>query len=424
MFKHNYNPLIITALTVAPIVFWYLAPAPIPRFSNPITTFANFGQMLGLAGTALFAINLILSARLKIFDKIFFGLNHMYAAHNHIGQLALIFLLAHPLFLIPKYAGGSLAQAFAFLMPSQNWNVNFGIFALATMILLIMLTLYLRPKYNIWKITHKFLGLAFFLASLHIYLIPSDVARYAPLRIYMLTLVALGLLAFFYHAILGRWLTKHYSYTVSSVKKINNTVVQINLKPIDKTIQFNPGQFAFISFVDKNISSESHPFSFASAPNDKEISVIAKRLGDYTAQLDLLSTGAKAKLEGPFGAFDFRTGRNRKQIWIAGGIGITPFLSMAESLAPTDDYQIDLYYCVKNKTEIIPIENKSQIKINFFCSDESGKINIDDIEKMSGGLTGKDFFICAPPAMIDSLRKELLNKKISGKLIHSEEFNF
>jgi|SRR3989339_441351 len=431
MSKHNYNPLIITALTVAPVVLWYLSPTPTPRFFDTTTTLANFGQIFGLAGAALFAINMILSARLKFFDKIFIGLNHMYVAHKHIGQLALIFLLVHPLLLIQKYAGGSAALAFAFLIPGQNWNNNWGIFALGIMILLIILTLYLRPKYNIWKITHKFMGLAFFFASLHIYLIPSDVARYLPLRIYMLTLAGLGLITFFYRAVLGRLLVKRRIYTVSSVKQLNQDVTQIDLKPDGKPILFNAGQFLFTHFIDKNISAEIHPFSFASANTDNGISIVAKNLGDYTNQLSKLSIGAKAKIEGPYGAFDFKISKYRKQIWIAGGIGITPFLSMVESLTPNNDYQIDLYYCVKNKSEAVGLEKittragilNQKLKIILFCSDDLGFIDSEKIAKMSGGISEREFFICAPPAMITALRKQLTQHGIDKKLIHSEEFN-
>jgi len=165
--KYKDGWLVFLGLSFLPILLWLMAPSPVPRFGDSTASLASIGQLLGLTGAAMFGLNLILSARLRIIEKHFFGLDRVYRKHNQLGQLAFVLLLFHPLFLIPKYAT-SLYQAALFLLPGANWPVNWGLAALTTMIFLIVLTLFVKLRYHIWKWTHKFLGLAFFLAGLHI----------------------------------------------------------------------------------------------------------------------------------------------------------------------------------------------------------------------------------------------------------------
>lgn len=434
MFKREYfSWFIVLMLCFAPVIFWFQAPTFIPRFSDLTTSMANIGQILGLIGSAMFAISLLLSARLHFLDKIFGGLDKVYYCHNQLSQLAFIMLLLHPLFLLPKYSGGTFSGAANFLWIGSYWPKNWGVISLYFLIVLIVLTLFLRPKYNIWKWTHKFMGLAFFLASLHVWLIPSDVARYMPLRVYMLSLAGIGLIAFVYRTLLGWLLIKKYKYKVINVLALNDSIYEINMEPIGGPMYFTPGQFIFIHFLGKNISEESHPFSVTSSPNENKLSIIVKNSGDYTSKISSILPGTIAKIEGPFGAFNFKKAKNKNQIWIAGGIGITPFMSMAKSIKKEDGYNIDLYYCVRNEGDAVYLgllENisaalSSTFKVFPFYSADGIRIDAEFIQKTSGRLSNNnDIFICATPNAIESLTEQFRAKGISKKLIHSEVFDF
>src|SRR6185436_3048157 len=81
------------------------------------------------------------------------------------------------------------------------------------------------------------------------------------------------------------------------------------------------------------ISNQFHPFSITSAPAERTLRITVKAIGDYTNALRrLLDEGAEAIVEGPFGSFSNAGLPQPRQIWAAGGIGVTPFLSMARSL--------------------------------------------------------------------------------------------
>ena len=421
---------VIVVVSLFPLVLWLLAPAAQPRFSTGGAILASFGQMFGLVGVVLFAINLLLSARLRFFEARMNGLNNVYTQHSLIGQIAFILLLFHPLLLISKYAT-SVREAASFLWLSNDWSINWGILALGCMIALIVLTLYLRPRYDIWKWTHKFLGGAFFLAALHIWLIPSDTSRYLPLKAYVLAFVALGLIAFVYRSVLGRFLIQKHRYRVTRVMHLNNEVTELQMEPENERLVYGPGQFVFLNFIDHTIGFESHPFSLTSSPNDKHISVSIKDLGDYTSKIHELAPGILAEVEGPFGRFSYEHLGRAAQTWIAGGIGITPFISMVRSLTPESGYTVDLFYCVKNKEEAVYLDMltaaaaalNNVLRIIPFFSDEQGRITADLIQKASGNVIEKDILICAPPPMIHALKDQFASIGANREHIYSEEFS-
>ncbi|MBU2566597.1 ferric reductase-like transmembrane domain-containing protein [Patescibacteria group bacterium] len=427
MKKAKYFDAWVIALVVSflPVIIWIFAPSFTPRLGDLNIVLKSVGQIVALIGVAMFAVNLILSARLKIFDDYFGGLNKLYEKHNLLGQIALILLLAHPLLLIPTYAS-SYAGAASFLLPSDDWEKTLGILALATMIGLIVITLYLRPKYNIWKWTHKFLGGAFFLGALHMFFIPSDVSRFLPLKIYMLVLSASAIVAFVYRSLLSNILIKKYKYKIITVKQLNKHATEIVMAPKNEILKFSAGQFVFVSFNDTAVSKESHPFSISSSSSDNNLAIIVKNLGDYTKQVAKLSIGSDVEIEGPFGSFSCDKAKNKKQIWIAGGIGITPFISMAASLPRNQGYDIHLFYSVKSADEAILPKGLTESDINIVLheTDKKGYAQVSILEQITDGFKDTDVFICAPPMMIAAFKKQLEAKGIDKSLIHSEEFDF
>jgi predicted ferric reductase len=113
------------------------------------------------------------------------------------------------------------------------------------------------------------------------------------------------------------------------------------------------GQFAFVTFDDKE---GAHPFTIASADHgDSTVSFQIKGLGDYTKRLaERLQPGQTVRVEGPYGRFDIaRRDPRARQIWIAGGIGVTPFLAWLESLQakPEGAPTADLHYCTRDQAK-------------------------------------------------------------------------
>jgi len=95
------------------------------------------------------------------------------------------------------------------------------------------------------------------------------------------------------------------------------------------------GQFVFVTF---DASEGAHPFTISSAwTGDGHMQFLIKDLGDYTKVLPAtLKVGDPVKIEGPYGRFNF-SGTRRRQIWVGGGIGVTPFVArLPNSGYPSD----------------------------------------------------------------------------------------
>ncbi len=445
--------MVTLVVCLIPIILW-LSMTPISvRFYDLSIGLSSVGKITGIIGIVLYALNLVYSTRLRFLENWFGGLNRVYIAHHVVGGLALIFLCIHPLFLSLGLIKSSLYEAAMQLIPNglspvsalfdsnhefhvevlEQWALFFGIIAFWGMVGLLIITFFVKLPYRLWLFTHKFLGLAFFLAGLHVLLISSDTSRNALLRYYVIGLSILGLGAFIYKSLLGKILIRKYKYYVDKVQTVGGNVTQLELRPVDLPITYQPGQFVFVRFLysgaDK-VTAEWHPFSISSAPHEQNLRLSIKALGDYTKAMPQLKPGAIAEVEGAYGKFSFKGFKNPNQIWIAGGIGITPFLSMAKSL-PSSGYKIDLYYSVKTISELINFNelvavhelNKECFRFIPYVADKKPQLlNADFIEKTSQGLQSKEIFICGPPPMMKALKKQLKDKQVLSSVIHTEEF--
>lgn len=421
--------IIIVILSLFPVLIWSFMEPLGSRFSNLNAVTTSIGQILGLVGMVMFSINLILAGRFKFLDKYFHGLDKVYANHSKIGAIAFSLILFHPIFLVVKYITFSTREAALFFVPFLNMPITWGIISLLIMIVLIAFTFYIKVKYHIWKMSHKFMVVAFFFAVFHVFFISSDVSRNDFLRYYILILALVGLAVSARQAFLNKFFIKKTKYKVKNINQISKDVVEVGMEPVDKKIIFTPGQFAFFSFLNNHVSPEYHPFSISSSVSDENLKITVKNLGDYTGTMSLLKSGDDVLIDGPYGDFSYKNTKNKNQIWIAGGIGITPFFSMAQSLE--DGYNVDLYYSVVEKDGAVYEKNLNDIssknksfKFTLWDVSEKGRINSGLISSASHGIEEKEIFLCGPLGFMEGLKSQFISLGVDIKKIHYENFSF
>lgn len=213
----------------------------------------------------------------------------------------------------------------------------------------------------------------------------------------MIAVTAFATGAFIYHSVFGKLLVQRFKYVVVAVNKLGQGIFELVLKRSWRPVIFTPGQFAYVTLKDRDVDeSEAHPFSFSSSNKDQYLRFVVKNLGDYTSNLGKVDIGTQAYVEGPYGGFSFLNTKNKNQVWIAGGIGITPFLSMARSLRKNARHKIDIYYCTKTPEEAVftyelkrIAQKHSGIRIISVCEARDGFLTADAIAKHSGELRKK-----------------------------------
>ncbi len=427
--------LLLSIVLGVPLSSWALHTTFSDMFISSFFFFKILGQFCGIVGAQLFAFSLILSGRFRFIEQFFGGLDTMYRLHHKIGLYALFFLCVHPVMLALRYVQDSWKEVFAFLSPVGNTvPILFGMGALLMMAVLIAVTMYGSIfKYPVLRTFHKFLGAAFFLGTIHIFLIPSSLSDDIVLKVSVLATAIVGLLVFTYKTLLGEWLIPRYDYIVTDIKNLPSTITEITLKPVTKKLLHLPGQFSILSFPNTKsflITNEEHPFSFTSSGRDGIIRYSIKSLGDYTSLISHISLGDHARIEGPFGEFSYVYGKE-KQVWVAGGVGVTPFVSMVTYLMQEESlrHEIDFYYSVKTEADAAYRElfedctrKFSNFKFHLIPSDTKGYISGELLHNEISNILERDIYVCGPPMMMDAMTKQLGMVGVKRNNIHTEKF--
>lgn len=435
MFTHSTRSHIglvaVILLCLFPLVPWLLMKPLELRFGSFVMWATSIGQLTALLGFSMFSVSLILIARLKWLEPYFGGLDRIFQAHRHLGSLGFLLMLVHPLSLATAYIPVSVASAALFFLPSgSDIPKTLGIVGLLLMMGLIGATLFAHWRYQVLLQTHKFLGIAFMMGAVHAMFIPSDISNNPVLTIYCGALAVFALGAYLYRTLFSRAIPKHH-FLVKDVRTLGAGVTEIVLTPVGAPLEFEPGQFVFVSFKNGGVSSEVHPFTISSAPHERELRLTIKALGDWTSELPCLALGANAYIEGPFGGFTEASARRDAEIWVAGGIGITPFLSRARALAYEGlSKPIDLYYTANVREEMLFLRELQLIAQRFpgfrvvpHASKELGFLNAAVLQQQSGRLVDKDVFVCGPPPMMQSLIRQCKDLGLRPSQIHAEEFS-
>jgi predicted ferric reductase len=393
--------------------------------------FLFLSKAVVLPGMILMCWSFFLSTRLWIFDRLFNGLDKAYHAHKLIAITSFILICLHPAFqffrFLPNYR-----KSLELFIPKALTALEFGIIALALFIVLIALTLWIKIPYHIWKKTHEFFIVVLLLALIHIWLIDKQVHDSIFLMLWTYGFIAAACISYFYIRILYRFIGPKYNYRVAKINK-KQECWDVYLQPeTDRKITFKPAQFIYISFQNQVLGKETHPYSVSSAPH-QTLRVSIKNLGDYTSKLDALTVGNKARIWGPYGSFyeKYLCEPQKDAVMIAGGIGITPFLSLLHyEAAHPKSRKTFLFYGLKNRTQNNYIDeitacatsNRNiKVMVSYF---EEEPLNIHIIENTIEEIPRfYNFFLCGPYPMMKMFEKELKKRGLKNHSIIFEDFN-
>lgn len=378
---------------------------------------------VGLVGFVAFATSLALGARFPAVERVFGGLDRMYRFHRRLGIAVACALAVHLVLM-----AASTGDITTLLTPDRGWRVFAGVLAFAGLVVLLLLTTLAQLRHETFLRVHRVLGVTFALGALHALRVPAFLGQSVWLNGYLVVVTVVGLVSWGYRSGLGRTLVRRHYYQVAQVRPLHPTITELTLTPLEEPLDFAPGQLVFVGLDDDAVGRELHPFSITSAPGEQTLRLVIKAAGDFTTGLRGVTPTSMCRVEGPYGSF-WRDGADAtRQVWIAGGIGITPFLSMARSLRD-DRHAIDLYYCTMDKETAVLIDELYEVaelhptlRVIPVPYDSMGFLTADDVRAASGDMTDAHVFLCGPREMIDALVTQLEALGVPPERLHHEDF--
>lgn len=205
----------------------------------------------------------------------------------------------------------------------------------------------------------------------------------------------------------------------------------------DEPFSFTPGQYCFITLKVLKYPDERgnrRQFSIVNSPSEKGIITITTRLSEsgFKKTLKELPVGTEVELGPIAGVFTLPDDTKRPLVFIAGGIGITPFMSMLRHLKETGNkYNITLVYSNRNQNStafLSEIQNFKSIKLILTMTEdpgwsgEKGKIDAGFIKEYFPDVNKNLFMVVGPPAMVESVQKALLEAGTASENIKIERF--
>ena len=380
------------------------------------------GLTIGAMSLVLMSWSLILAVRIPLLEPIFGGLDSAYRVHRWTGTLAIPTMLFH---------AGSAGIRGGYLEVSESTAATALSMASASVIIslfLFVLSILRWMPYRWWRLTHKLFGVPYAFAVWHVYTVEKPFQNWSGPGILLNTIMVAGVVAYLYRLVVRDMILRGRRYRVVSAEKVG-TALDVVLEPVGKELAYHAGQFAVLKFQSHGLS-EPHVFTIAAPPGSGHLRFFIRRLGDWTARLyDTDLVGLDVLVEGPYGTFE-AVKRDAPTVWVAGGVGITPFLSNSTMMPAGSDNPPVLFYCVQNRADAMGIDllnrahAEGRIKLQVIASSEGQRFGRSTLSEYFGpeGLRGGHVALCGPKSMI--VAAERAGRKLGASTVEAEEFDF
>ncbi len=391
------------------------------------------GRAAGILGLTMILAAGILSVRVPRVDRTFGGLTRLWKLHHMLGFGGFVLVFTHVELIAVSALPISRELPSKILFPSlSSTSVWLGWLAL------LALTLFLAPsfkffgppRYQGWKLIHMVAApTALLVAVLHATTLAPDPGIW-----WVIGGIAGVSVAW---RRVGSRLAGRLRYTVESVDRLAPDVVEISLRPAGKPLRYEAGQFVYVTATDGRLAAgrlEEHPFSVSSSSQDELLRLGIKDLGDASHALQQLTPGSDVWIEGPFGDFFARCFPERAELWLGGGIGITPMVGGARALASAGAApasEVHLFYLADSaerafyRTVLLDCAQQAKrLELTEHYFSQEGAMTAEFLQKHCPDFREREAYLCGPPPMLTYFRSVLKSQGVPGSRIHSEEFTF
>lgn len=436
-------PMVVYAgygvLCLAPLILSALQAQPARNY------FRELSAGLIMVGYVMTLLQFLLSGRFEwLSGRI--GIDRTMRFHQVTSWAILVFIVTHPLLYIAPIlypistdALATLARMFA----SQHFRT--GVVAWLLMVLLVPIAIFrdrIPIRYELWRLSHGLFAIAIAVFGTHHTLRVGSYSGNQWLAAFWIVATILALLAMLQIYVLKPLLQLREPYRVVSNRKVAHRMWEIIVEPArGEAMRFAPGQFVWLNLGHLTFSLTEHPFSISSAPVDRpRIAFTIKESGDFTNRIGTIAVGTRAYLDGPHGNFTLK-GRTAKGVaFIAGGVGFAPIIGILRQLtADRYPHPLRLLYGNRIETQILyrdeieTLKDSLDFEAHYVLSEPppgwAGAVGDLSPQVVGGFLDAIGagnwlYFVCGPPAMMDSVERALRDRGVSRHHIVSERFKY
>lgn len=387
--------------------------------------FYEVGKICGIIGFFLLSF-LIFSGDTARFWNRFIGLDKIIKFQRKFSYFVAFFVICHPIFFI-------LANGFNinFIIPNFVYvPLTIGVIAMYIFIgVMIASKLYKLISYRAWQYIHILTYALFFFALFHAYNAGSNSeALTIPYNIALVSII-IGIIYRTQYKLKAR---KNNRFKVKKIEIQTHDTFTIT---VDGHKNFEAGQFCFLR-LNKNKLHARHPFTISSMPGE-DMSFTIKLAGRFTQTAKELKIGDEILIDGPFGNFIPKP--DRDLVFIAGGVGITPFMSiLKDRIKKGVNQNITLIYGSRTEADIIFKKEIDEITAPWFkkvyllslvedgvtlpADCEKGFMCNDVLKRYVKDVKNSLYYICGPEIMKDNAKKLLKEKGVPGGQVFVEDF--
>ncbi|WP_372423829.1 ferredoxin reductase family protein [Salinarimonas chemoclinalis] len=396
---------------------------------------------LGFAGLGLFGLQFVLTARFRRLTSPF-GIDVVYLLHRYLAWIAIGLVATHFAILWLFYE-----DALGVLDPREaRWELTSGRAALLLLGAAVVTSQWRKPlrlEYGAWRYLHAGLAtLGFAAAIAHVLGVGTYTTLSGTTAIWV-ALTASWLGAILWVRLVKPWRQVGAPYRVMDVQARPGDVATLALEPQGHPglRRFAPGQFAWLTLRSSPFLLREHPFSIESPPEElPRLRFGIKALGDFSGTIRDVAPGEIAYLDGPYGVFSVDAHPDASgYVFIAGGIGVTPILSVLRSLAERGETRpLRLLYGnptaseITYREEIDALATRLDLTVVHVLADppdgwdgERGYVTREILERhLPASREGLVCFLCGPTPMTEAARAALQTLGVPASHIRTEVFEF
>jgi predicted ferric reductase len=398
---------------------------------------AEVGVDCAVVGLTILALQFLITARLSWVEAPF-GLDVLLVFHRAMALVATALLCVHPV-LVAREEGWSMLAGF-----HVPWYIWVGRLTLALLLLQVIASLSrraIRLPYDQWRRLHNPIALAILTLGFTHSVAAGDDMHGGGLFVWCAFMaVALGI--WLYSRVARPRLLLRNPFRVIGVKSEAPHVWTLTLDPPKgRAIHYAPGQFQFLRLHGAQVPSEEHPFTITSSPaRSGRISLTIKESGNFTDGIGRVRPGDRATVHGPFGRFSYTLHPDEGDlVFVAGGVGITPLMSMLRYMRDLrESRRVLLVYASRSAADVLFANELKAMRVGGYpllevvhvLADaptswvgETGRLDVDRLVRLCGGVEGKAFYLCCPPPMTAALMRGLRGMGVSPRRIHMDHFS-